>query len=103
LHKLSVDMLFIKNMYDNEVIKGESILIEQWVFGEEYAVDSYYDQDGNPVILNIFKHLFKDEYDTSDRIYYTSKQVIHEIYDDILAFMHKFREIVPLKNFPLHF
>ncbi|MEJ9280963.1 ATP-grasp domain-containing protein [Ureibacillus thermosphaericus] len=103
LHKLSVDMLFIKNMYDNEVIKGESILIEQWVFGEEYAVDSYYDQDGNPVILNIFKHVFKDEYGTSDRIYYTSKQVIHEIYDDILAFMHKFREVVPLKNFPVHF
>lgn len=103
LHKLSVDMLFIKNMYDNEVINGESILIEQWVFGEEYAVDSYYDQDGNPVILNIFKHVFKDEYDTSDRIYYTSKQVIEEIYDDLLTFMHKFREIVPLKNFPLHF
>lgn len=103
IHKLSVDLLVIKNMYDNEVINGESILIEQWVFGEEYAVDCYYDHNGNPVILNIFKHLFKDEYDTSDRIYYTSKQVIHEIYDDILAFMHKFREVVPLKNFPIHF
>ena len=103
IHKLSVDLLVIKNMYDNEVINGESILIEQWVFGEEYAVDCYYDHNGNPVILNIFKHLFKDEYDTSDRIYYTSKQVIHEIYDDILAFMHRFREVVPLKNFPIHF
>lgn len=103
LHKLSVDLLLMKNNYGKEVINGESILIEKWIFGEEYAVDSYYDHDGNPVILNIFKHLFKDEYDTSDRIYYTSKQVIHEIYDDILTFMHKFREIVPLKNFPIHF
>ncbi|MED3763296.1 ATP-grasp domain-containing protein [Ureibacillus terrenus] len=58
LEKLSVDMLLIKNIYDKEVINGESVLIEKWVFGEEYAVDGYYDHDGNPVILNIFKHLF---------------------------------------------
>ncbi|WP_342462844.1 ATP-grasp domain-containing protein [Ureibacillus sp. FSL K6-8385] len=103
LEKLSVDMLLIKNIYDKEVINGESVLIEKWVFGEEYAVDGYYDHDGNPVILNIFKHLFKDEYDTSDRIYYTSREVIQEIYDDILTFMYKFKEIVSLKNFPLHF
>ncbi|WP_199426607.1 ATP-grasp domain-containing protein [Thermaerobacillus caldiproteolyticus] len=103
LHKLNTDLLLMKNIYDEEVINGENILIEKWIFGEEYAVDSYYDHDGNPVILNIFKRLFKDEYDTSDRIYYTSKQVINEIYDDILAFMHKFREIIPVKNFPIHF
>ncbi|REK59961.1 MAG: hypothetical protein C6P36_00845 [Geobacillus sp.] len=103
LHKLSTDLLLIKNIYNKEVINGESILIEKWIFGEEYAVDGYYDHDGNPVILNIFKRLFQDEYDTSDRIYYTSKQVIHEIYDDILTFMHKFRKIVPVKNFPIHF
>ncbi|BDG47770.1 MULTISPECIES: ATP-grasp domain-containing protein [Parageobacillus] len=103
LHKLNTDLLLIKNIYDKEVINGESILIEKWIFGEEYAVDSYYDHDGNPVILNIFKRLFKDEYDTSDRIYYTSKQVINEIYDDILTFMHNFRKIVPVKNFPIHF
>ncbi|MED3763295.1 ATP-grasp domain-containing protein [Ureibacillus terrenus] len=29
--------------------------------------------------------------------------MIQEIYDDILTFMYKFKEIVPLKNFPLHF
>jgi ATP-grasp domain len=103
LQKLNTDLLLMKNIYDEEVINGESILIEKWIFGEEYAIDSYYDEDGNPVILNIFKRLFKDEYDTSDRIYFTSKQVIKEIYDDILAFMHKFREVIPFKNFPIHF
>lgn len=103
LHKLNTDLLLLETIYDREVVNGESILIEKWIFGEEYAVDSYYDHEGNPVILNIFKRLFKDEYDTSDRIYYTSKQVIREIYDDILAFMHQFREIVPVKNFPIHF
>ncbi|WP_027410553.1 ATP-grasp domain-containing protein [Anoxybacteroides tepidamans] len=102
LRKLETDLFLMKNVYQ-EVIDGESILIEKWIFGEEYAVDSYYDHDGNPVILNIFKRLFKDEYDTSDRIYYTSKQVISEIYDDILNFMHKFKEVYPVKNFPIHF
>ncbi|QHC05176.1 ATP-grasp domain-containing protein [Anoxybacillus sp. PDR2] len=102
LRQLETELFVAENMYQS-VIDGESILIEKWIFGEEYAIDGYYDHSGHPVILNVFKRLFKDEYDTSDRIYYTSKQVIAEIYDDILAFMHQFQEIYPLKNFPIHF
>ena len=103
LQQLEADLFLTKNLYDEEVISGESILIEKWIFGEEYAIDSYYDESGSPVILNIFKRLFEDEYDTSDRIYYTSKEVVGEIYGKIMDFMYKFKEITNIKNFPIHF
>lgn len=97
------DLLMAKNIYGKEVVDGESILIEKWIHGDEYAVDGYYDSNGNPVILNIFKHLYKDEYDTSDRIYFTSRKMIREVLNDMYLFMEKFKEIFPVKNFPIHF
>ncbi|WP_078409819.1 ATP-grasp domain-containing protein [Priestia abyssalis] len=103
LHKLNVDFILSKDLYNQNVINVNHVLIEEWIQGEEYAVDGYFDNKGNPVILNMFKRLFKDEYDTSDRIYFTSKQVITEIYEDILSFMLKLKELVPLKNYPVHF
>lgn len=71
--------------------------------GEEFAIDGYYDQDGEPVILNVFKRLFKDDYDTSDRIYYTSKAAINEIYDDARRFMKNIQTVLPLRNYAVHF
>lgn len=103
LQKLNVDFILSKDLYNQNVINGDHVLIEEWIQGEEYAVDGYFDNEGNPVILNVFKRLFKDEYDTSDRIYFTSKQVITEIYEDILSFMLKLKELVALKNYPVHF
>ncbi|MCM3004764.1 ATP-grasp domain-containing protein [Priestia koreensis] len=103
VEKLNVELMLSKNVHNSTVINGEQILIEEWIQGEEYAIDGYYDEHGNPVILNMFKRMFKDEYDTSDRIYFTSKEVIEEIYDDTIAFMEKLQTVVPLHNYPVHF
>jgi hypothetical protein len=103
LQQLNVELVLSRDQLNQSVINSDNILIEEWIQGEEYAIDGYYDEEGNPVILNMFKRLFKDEYDTSDRIYYTSKQVVNEIYESTLSFMLKLRELVPLKNYPIHF
>ncbi|WP_440970490.1 ATP-grasp domain-containing protein [Peribacillus frigoritolerans] len=82
VNQLKADLLHSRGLYDSEVVGSQTVLIEEWIQGEEYAIDGYYNQDGEPVILNVFKRLFKDDYDTSDRIYYTSKLAIDEIYHD---------------------
>ncbi|OES45462.1 ATP-grasp domain-containing protein [Domibacillus iocasae] len=103
LRQFEADIMLSKDLYDPAVINQKNLLIEKWIQGEEYAVDGYYDEQGNPVILNMFKRLFKDEYDTSDRIYYTSKQVIEEIYDQAHSFMTELQKLIPLRNYPIHF
>ncbi|MCF7620301.1 MULTISPECIES: ATP-grasp domain-containing protein [Bacillaceae] len=76
VNQLKADLLHSDGLYDSEVVGSQTVLIEEWIQGGEYAIDGYYNQDGEPVILNVFKRLFKDDYDTSDRIYYTSKLAI---------------------------
>ena len=56
-------------MYPNHVVNSTKFLIEEMIEGEEYAVDAYFDRDGEPVILNIFQHPFLNSKDVSDRIY----------------------------------
>ncbi|MGJ3194393.1 ATP-grasp domain-containing protein [Peribacillus frigoritolerans] len=103
VNQLKADLLHSDGLYDSEVVGSQTVLIEEWIQGEEYAIDGYYNQDGEPVILNVFKRLFKDDYDTSDRIYYTSKLAIDEIYHDALKFMKNIQTVLPLRNYPVHF
>ncbi|WNS80296.1 ATP-grasp domain-containing protein [Domibacillus sp. DTU_2020_1001157_1_SI_ALB_TIR_016] len=103
IHQFEADVLLSEEIYDPSVVNQKTLLIEKWIQGEEYAVDGYYDEQGNPVVLSVFKRLFKDEYDTSDRIYYTSKQVIQEIYEQAYSFMAELQKLVPLQNYPIHF
>ncbi len=68
----------LKSIFPPSVLNISNFIIEDYIIGEEYAVDYYYDDHGNVVILNILHHLFSSGTDTSDRVYYTSKEIIEE-------------------------
>jgi hypothetical protein len=40
-------------IYPEQVLDTRSFLIEEYIEGDEFALDAYFDGDGNPVILNI--------------------------------------------------
>ena len=65
-----------RERFPESVVNQSSFLVEEYITGEEFAVDVYFDGEGEPVILNIFKHRFASLSDVSDRLYYTSKDVI---------------------------
>ena len=44
-----------KSKYNENVVNSTIILIEEVIGGEDYSIDAYYDRDGVPVVLNIFK------------------------------------------------
>lgn len=64
--------------YPQKVIDNSTYILEEFIHGEEYAIDAYYDENGKVVILNIMKHDFSSTSDVSDRLYYTSKEIINE-------------------------
>ncbi len=95
----------VKSMAGNypvEVINADKFIIEENIEGEEFAVDLYYNGAGEPVILNILKHLFSSGEDVSDRVYITSKEIIEKYRKQFLEFLSTMGEKVDLKNFPLH-
>jgi len=101
--QLEQDMLAAKEIYPDTVVSANSFILEEFIQGEEYAIDAYFGQTGEPVILNVFKRMFAHEADTSDRIYYTGKKVLMESLSKIESFMDSLGKEFALRNFPMHF
>lgn len=89
-------------LYPESVLGNGKFVIEKYIHGEEYAVDVYFDDGGNAVILNILKHDFSSESDVSDRLYYTSKQIIEEKLAPLTEFFNRVNAVLGAKNFPAH-
>ena len=91
-----------KDKFPKSVIDNSKFIIEQYITGTEYAIDAYYNDKGKPVILNIFTHKFSSPTDVSDRVYYTSKEIIETFKDRFEVFLTKTNEFFHLKNIPMH-
>ena len=88
--------------YPVEVLNNATYIIEEYIRGEEYAIDYYYNRAGEVVILNILHHRFLSASDTSDRVYSTSKEIVlrHKLqFEDFLA---QVGQKAGLRNFPAH-
>lgn len=101
--QLQADMRAAKEIYPESVVSASSFILEEWIQGDEYAVDAFYDANGEPVVLNVFKRMFAHEADTSDRIYFTGKSVLLEALSKIETFMKQLGREMQLRRFPMHF
>lgn len=80
----------------------QKFLIEEYIKGEEYAVDTYFDENGNPTILNIFHHRFANESDTSDRLYCSSRALYDQYEESFMNFLVQLNKVLQLHDFPMH-
>ena len=99
---LKNELKTIKGIYPKEVMDSSQFLIEEIIEGEEFAVDVYYNDNKDPVILNIYKHIFSSSTDVSDRAYFTSKTIIENYHNDFLQLMQEIGKLAKLRNFPMH-
>lgn len=84
------------------VVGTAKFLIEEYIRGEEYAVDAYFDEAGNPAILNIYHHRFANEADTSDRLYCSNKALYDKYEQTFTEFLINTNKVIGLRNFPMH-
>jgi hypothetical protein len=92
----------LKSIFPENVLNTSNFIIEEFIRGEEYAIDYYYDNNGDAVLLNVLHHLFSSGTDTSDRVYSTSKAIIEKYKIDLEYFLSKIGAALNLKNFPAH-
>ncbi|NOR76353.1 MAG: ATP-grasp domain-containing protein, partial [Draconibacterium sp.] len=92
----------LQNIYPKEVLDTSVFIIEEYIEGEEYAIDCYFNNDGEVVILNILHHKFSTGTDVSDRVYSTSKNIILKYKNAIEEFLTPIGNKAGLKNFPIH-
>jgi len=102
LPKIKTEIEAFKNMYPKEVVDATSFILEAYIEGEEHAIDCYFNEKGEVVILNILHHIFSSDKDVSDRVYSTSKEIFEMYYNEIEQFLQLIGKKANLKNIPMH-
>lgn len=96
------EMNSLRDIYPDEVLNIRKFIVEEFIRGDEYAIDAYFNGEGEPVILGILKHVFSSEDDVGDRLYMSSKKIILDNLDQFGEFLKRVGKLAGLKNFPLH-
>ncbi|HSQ46002.1 MAG TPA: ATP-grasp domain-containing protein, partial [Lutibacter sp.] len=102
LKKITNDIAEIRSFYPNEVVDTSNFIVEECIEGEEYAMDCYFNKEGEPVILSILHHRFSTGKDVNDRVYTTSEEIIEKHLPTMQEFLNTLGALVNLKNFPFH-
>lgn len=90
------------DQFPDSVVGSENFILEQYIKGEEYAMDAYFDDNGNAVVVNVMHHRFSSAKDVSDRLYYTSGEIIKKFAVKFTDYLNKINSIFNMKNFPVH-
>ena len=88
--------------FPRSVLNVSNFIIEEFLDGEEFAIDCFFNREGRVVILNILHHLFSSGADTSDRVYSTSKEIVLQFKASFETFLQAIGDKAGLKNFPVH-
>jgi len=92
----------LENLYPDSVLDTGSFIIEECIEGEEFAVDAYFNSEGDAVILNVLKHVFASAADVSDRVYISSKEIIEANLPGFTDFTQRIGDLAGVKSFPVH-
>lgn len=90
------------NLFPSEVLDSSRFLVESCIVGREYAVDAYFDAQGEPVILSLLEHWFASESDMTDRVYVTSSEIVQANLGRFTHLLEELGRVITVRNFPLH-
>ena len=99
---IRTEMQAVQTLYPTEVLDTTKFIIEDCIAGTEFAIDAYYNNEGRPVIVDIYQHLFASDKDVSDRVYFTSKAIIEEYREKMQRVLADIGQLASLRNFPVH-
>ena len=91
-----------EGIYPTGVLDNTIFIMEAVIPGDEFAVDCYFDDQGQVVILNMMKHLFASGDDVNDRVYITSSAIVEQYLSPIQIYLNKLGSLFNLKNFQAH-
>ena len=102
LLKIDKEMQDVAGLYPEQVLKTGNFIIEECIEGEEFAIDAYFDEAGCVHVVGIFQHQFAGADDVSDRVYFTSKELIEEHLETFTALAQQIGKLCKTTNFPMH-
>jgi len=92
----------LETLYPAEVVEWGRFIVEEYIEGDEFALDAYYDDAGNAHVMGILHHHFASADDVSDRVYCTSKKIVADNLADFRKLVQTVGTRLQIKNFPVH-
>lgn len=92
----------IDTEYPESVIDAGEFVLEEYITGQECAVDMFYDGEGKAHILNVLKHDFSSPEDTTDRCYYTSATIIRQLGGLFERWFDQINDVMGMRDFCIH-
>ena len=102
LAAIKADVARAAALFPREVLDTSHFLLEQCIEGREFAMDAYYDAQGEPVILSVLEHIFASESDTSDRVYVTSREIVLANLERFTRLLEDLGRVFDVHNLPVH-
>jgi len=92
-----------KEQMNSAMLNDSSFLVEEFVDGDEFACDGFWDANGKTVITGIYQHPFASSLDVSDTVYYTSTKVVAETIEPTIKVLEHIGIKLGMRRFPFHF
>ena len=90
------------SVLSESVLSNNDFILEDYILGDEYAIDMFFDENGEPNIVNIYYHPMPKVKAYMHMLYYTSKEVFDKVYDSAIDFFRKLNQVLQVKNFVMH-
>lgn len=100
--RLEEEVATFAAVYPDQVLALDRFVAEEVIEGEEFAVDAYFDAAGEPVLVNVYAHLFASAHDVSDRVYYTNTETVERLGPPAMEFLAEVGRRAGLADFPVH-
>lgn len=101
-NRIAQDYKIWLERYPEAVIQAGEFIIEEYIQGQEYALEAYFDENGDVHLLNVLRHDFSDESDMSDRLYIASPSMVEEMGALFSSWLEDVNKILGVKNIAVH-
>jgi hypothetical protein len=88
--------------YSKSVFNREDMLVEEYIAGEEYAVDMFYDKNGKPIITSICHHPAPLHAEYGHLLYYTYADLYDKYHATFINFFTTLNSSLNISSLPLH-
>jgi len=88
--------------FSESIFSHDTVIIEEFIEGEEYAVDMFYSATGEPIITNITYHPLPYKADYHHVLYYSNYRIFQHLYSQAETFFTQLNTLLNLHSFPIH-
>ena len=100
--ELAAELAAAATLYPRQVLDPTTLLAEECITGNEYAIDAWFDGAGDVVVTNILAHRFGSAADVGDRVYSTSTAVMARWLEPFTAWLRQVGALAGVRDFPVH-